>query len=221
MAYRLHSLTSKKATFIWLPEHEEDFIKIKNVLTEKMLVNHFDSRLPVTVLTDASRLHGIGFAMGHLIDGKFHMVVCGSKSLTPTQRRYSTVELECLAIHYAVDKCSFYLRGHPGFQVLTDHRPLVGVFQKEIFELPNPRLQRIREKLAHYSFDVSWVPGKTHYIADALSRAPFFEPVEQEDMEIDTARTCLAARQVRAVSISMSSCSTGSKKGARDRASAI
>ena len=39
------------------------------------------------------------------------MVHCGSKGLTPTQQRYSTIELECLAIVWATLKCSFYLRG--------------------------------------------------------------------------------------------------------------
>ena len=57
---------------------------------------------------DASRLHGLGFAMGHFIDGKLKVVACGSKSLTPTQQRYATIELECLAVHFAVDK--FYLK---------------------------------------------------------------------------------------------------------------
>ena len=76
------------------------------------------------------------------------IVTCGSKSLTPTQQRYSTVELECLGIMWAINKCQFYLRGLPNFTVLTDHRPLEGVFRKTIFDLPNPRLQRMREKLS-------------------------------------------------------------------------
>ena len=31
-------------------------------------------------------------------------------SRAPTQQRYATIELECLAVHFAVDKCSFYLK---------------------------------------------------------------------------------------------------------------
>ena len=90
----------------------------------------------------------------------FKIVKCGSKGLIPTQQRYSTIELECLAIIWAVQKCSFYLRGLPIFHVLTDHRPLEGVFTKDIFDLASPRLQRLREKVAMYSFVVRWVPGK-------------------------------------------------------------
>ena len=52
-----------------------------------------------------------------------------------------------------------------------------------------------------YSFEVNWVPGKTHFIADALSRAPLFLPQEQPDLEIDTAITCLAATSHPSMSV--------------------
>ena len=44
-----------------------------------------------------------------------------------------------------------------------------------------------------FSFNVTWVPGKTHLIADALSRAPLFSHQEQPDLEVYMAITCLAA----------------------------
>ena len=157
-----------------------------------MVVMHFDPSLPVTILTDASRLHGLGYAMGHFVDGRFREVACGSKSLTPTQQRYATIELECLGVHFAVDKCSFYLKGAPSFTVVTYHKPLEGIFKKDLFDIGNPRLQRIREKLLEYNFSVTWVPGKSHLIADALSRAPLFAPDEFEDIAFNTARVCLA-----------------------------
>ena len=116
---------------------------------------------------------------------------CGSKGLTSTQC-YSTIELECLAIVWATLKCSFYLRGLPLFTIYTDHRPLQGVFQKDIFDLASPRLQRLREKITMYSFQVCWVPGKTHLIADALSRAPLFAPEDMAGLEINTAISCLS-----------------------------
>ena len=82
--------------------------------------------------------------------------------------------------------------GLPLFTVYTDHRPLQGVFQKDIFDLASPRLQRLRQKVAMFSFQVCWVSGKTHLIADALSRAPLFAPEDLPRLEIDTAISCLS-----------------------------
>ena len=93
-----------------------------------------------------------------------------------TQLNYVVIELECLAIVWAIQKCSHFLTGHSGFSVITDHRPLVGVFEKCLHDLHNQRLVRFRERVTDFSFVVSWQAGKDHVIADALSRAPVFPP---------------------------------------------
>ena len=49
---------------------------------------------------------------------------------------------------------------------------------------------RMREKTLPYSFTVTWVPGKTHYIADALSRYPVFQP-EADHIPTEDAIVCL------------------------------
>ena len=185
-------------SFLWLSEHQVEFNKLKTILTSNLVVRHFDHTKPVyLLLTDASRLFGLSYALGHMetdTSGKevFKIVHCGSKGLTPTQQRYSTIELECLVIVWATFKSSFYLRGLPLFTIYTDHRPLQGVFHKDIFDLASPRLQHLCEKIAMYSFQVCWVPGKTHLIADALSRAPLFAPEELLGLDNDTAISCLS-----------------------------
>ena len=189
----MRALLGKGTVFRWLPEHSEEFDKLKRLLSEQLLTRHFNPDLPVQLLTDASRHHGLGYALCQPApDGSLSLITCGSKSLTPTQQRYATIELECLAIMWAIHKCAFYLKGLRGFTVLTDHRPLEGVFKKDLFDLPNARLQRMREKCSGYVFDVKWVAGKNHRIADALSRAPLFAPEEEPDIKIDSALTCLA-----------------------------
>ena len=78
----LRQLTGKGRTFLWLPEHQLEFDELKKILSGDMIVRHFDSSKPVVLLTDASRLFGLGYALGHLepdSSGKdvFQMVRCG------------------------------------------------------------------------------------------------------------------------------------------------
>ena len=93
-------------------EHEEEFSKIKNLLTSPTIAKPFDNAKDTILLTDASRLHGLGYRKGEL-----SLIQCGSRSLTPTQQRYATIELECLVIVWAIQKCDYYLRGLPHFDI--------------------------------------------------------------------------------------------------------
>ena len=78
MNVKFSELTAKKNAFLWLEDHQREFEKVKELLTSETVVTHFDPTLPVTVLADASRLHGLGYA--YYIDGRFKLVSCGLKS---------------------------------------------------------------------------------------------------------------------------------------------
>ena len=87
-AVALRQLTGKGRSFLWLPEHQVEFDKLKTILTSDMIVRHSDSSKKAVLLTDASRLFVHGYALGHLETdhaGKeiFKIVRCGSKGLTP------------------------------------------------------------------------------------------------------------------------------------------
>ena len=101
-------------------------------------------------------------------NGKKHIVKCGSVSLRPAQKNYSMTELKSLAVWYACHKSEYFLVGQD-FDVYMDHRALVGLFQKEIRDIDNLRLQKLREKMMMFSPVVQYVPEKSHYVADALS----------------------------------------------------
>ena len=54
----------------------------------------FDDAKDTILLTDASRLHGLGYALVEKNrKGELSLIQCGSWSLTPTQQRYATIEL--------------------------------------------------------------------------------------------------------------------------------
>lgn len=180
----MRSLLKKDTAYVWSPEISEEFDKARELLSSPMLVHPFDPQLETHLLTDASRLHGLGYMLiqyNNTYDTaklRPRIIQCGSFSTTSTQQNYAVIELECLAIVRAVQKCDYYLRGMDNFHVITDHKPLIGVLTKNITEISNSRILKYREILASFSFTVTWNAGKDHLIADALSRAPIFPSID-------------------------------------------
>ena len=173
----LRDLLRKDVVFQWLEDHEKSFLLVKTILTSNLVVNHFDPSKKTVLVTDASRLFGLGFALlQYDASGKHSLIQCGSRALTSCEKNYATIELECLALVWAILKCRLFLQGHPKFQVYTDHRPLVGVFARSLGSIENSRLQRLRDKVLSYSFDLDSISGKNNIIADALSRNPIKGP---------------------------------------------
>lgn len=179
----LRPLMSPKRAFVWTPDHDQAFERVKKALSNPPVLAAFDPDLPTALQTDASRLYGLGYAL--LQDhggGHFRLVQCGSRFLTDTETRYATIELELLAVVWAMKKCKFYLTGLQHFTLVTDHRPLVPILNSYTLDaIENPRLQRLKEKLAAFVFTATWRPGKELCIPDALSRFPVSNPTIDDD----------------------------------------
>ena len=72
--------------------------------------------------------------------------------------------------------------------MITDHKALVSMFKQDLEEVAIERVQRYRERLSQYCFEVEWMEGKKHLVADALSRYPqAFDPEEDQEEEQDIA----------------------------------
>lgn len=204
---RMRELTKDKVHFLWLPEHQKDFDRAKDILTGPLLVRHYDPDMVTELITDASRLHGLGFVLlqhdGK--DPKRYLIMAGSRPLTSAERNYATCEIECMGIVFGCEKASHYLLGCELFHVLTDHNPLLGVFRKPLSEVGNARLLRLRERLAKYNFELSYIEGKKNLIADSLSRYPINFSAEPDvqlsgnDTVIDESRDLAEVRAVFAL----------------------
>ena len=54
MSVQVRKLTGKGVIWQWLPEHEDEFNRPKNVLAGDLVVQPYNPELDVTILTDAS-----------------------------------------------------------------------------------------------------------------------------------------------------------------------
>ena len=177
----MRELLQKKSAFLWTETHQKAFEQTISILTSDLVVKPYDPALSTILLTDASRLKGLGYGLcQEQKDGTLSLVQCSSRTLTACERNYAVSELETLAIVYAIEDCKYYLAGSPHFAIYTDHSALVKMLQQPLADVKNARILRFRERLTDYKFSVFYTPGSEHYLADALSRAPHFSPPEPD-----------------------------------------
>ena len=82
----LNELLRKNIAWVWLEDHQKCFDEIKDLLTKEMKLYHYDPNLRTELLTDASRLKGLGFALTQMDkSGKLRLVAASSRSLTTAE----------------------------------------------------------------------------------------------------------------------------------------
>uniref|UniRef100_A0A5S6QK83 RNA-directed DNA polymerase n=1 Tax=Trichuris muris TaxID=70415 RepID=A0A5S6QK83_TRIMR len=180
----LNALRQKNVPFVWTNEHQCAFERLKEKIANATLLVHFQEDLPVILATDASQ-HGVGAVLLHRYpDGTERPIAHASKTLSAQQKGYSQVEKEGLAIVFGVKKFHRYLYGRH-FELLTDHKPLVSIFNpsKALPVMTAQRLQRWAITLMAYSFNIKYKSGAQHNNADALSRLPMGPDVELDQTE--------------------------------------
>ena len=106
----------------WTPDCASALQEIQDILSRKpvLLLPRLD--LPFVLQTDASST-GLGAVLLQELKDSLHPVCFASRKLLDREKRYSTIERECLAIVWAVHKFVRFLWG-VRFVLQTDHRPL-------------------------------------------------------------------------------------------------
>ena len=178
IAEPLVTLTKKYARFKWDNECQKAFDFLKESLTVVPMLSFPDPRKEYTLYTDASN-SAIGACLVQAIDETDEKILLPgiknekpiyylSHKLSDTQTRWSTVEKEAYAIHFALQKLDHYLH-NAKFVIKTDHKPL-----KYLLEAPmkNKKIQLWALGIAGYNCQIEYIPGTENTCADLLSRTP-------------------------------------------------
>ncbi|GBP00089.1 Retrovirus-related Pol polyprotein from transposon 297 [Eumeta japonica] len=148
-------------------ECQEALNKVKDSIANPPILIYPDFTQPFRVTTDASN-EALGAVLSQIRNNRDHPIAFASRTLSDTEKRYSTIEKEMLGIVWATHTFRPYLLGRP-FTVFTDHQPLRGIAN---LKDQTSRLARFRHKLSEYEFEIVYKPGTTNLNADALSRLP-------------------------------------------------
>ena len=151
----LHQLTKNATRWVWSKESYRVFQHLKQLLTSKDTLVHYDEALPLVLMTDASD-NGVGAVLLHrLSDGVEKPVGFASRTLMDREKRYSVIDKEALAIIFGVTKFYQYLYGRR-FILQTDHKPLERILgaHQEIPKMAANRLQRWAITLSAYDYDL-------------------------------------------------------------------
>ena len=124
----------KNAQYAWGPEHNQAFNNIKREIVQAPILKYYDPKKETVLQTDAS-IKGLVTCL--LQDG--HPVYFASKSLQDAECRYVTIELEALAVAWAMEKFHHFLYASH-FTLETDQKLLETILAKSLKE-ETPQLQ--------------------------------------------------------------------------------
>jgi hypothetical protein len=167
IALPLTDLTKKGSPtkIAWDQCHELAFQTLKSALTHCPILKLPDIQDVFILQTDASD-RGLGAVLLQMEQGQKLPIAYASRKLKECECKYATVEKECLAIVWAIQKFQKYLYGNQ-FVLETDHSPLVYLNKAKV---TNPRLMRWALSLQPYRFRIQAIKGKDNVGADYLSR---------------------------------------------------
>ena len=105
-------MLKKENDFIWAPNHQTCFDKIKEAVCKDVTLKFYDPNLPILIETDASQ-NGIGVVLLQPLDSNFTLdenniptrlmpVAFASKTLTGAECNYANIECELLGVVFGV-----------------------------------------------------------------------------------------------------------------------
>ena len=116
LAEPVRELSKEKVPFNWGPKHEESFMLVKTEIANAPILTYYNLRKATVLQTDAS-VKGLGACLVQ----EERPVYFASKALTEAEKGYVTIELESLAVVWAMEKFHHFLYANH-FMLETDQK---------------------------------------------------------------------------------------------------
>ena len=174
----LYNLTSEGESVgsRWKEEHQRSFDAIKNCLLSTPVLAPPRFNKPFTVDTDASKMAlGACLLQENESDFLLHPIAYSSRKLNKAEQKYAAVELEALAIVFAIREYRPYIEGAEHTTIRTDSSALCSLLKRK--DLLG-RLAKYQIILQSYNLNIIHRPGKTNTFCDYLSRFPKENEIE-------------------------------------------
>ena len=197
-------LLKKNTSWYWDDELTELFERSKLKIVENIQqgVKLFQLGRPLRLFTDWSKM-GLGFLLqqkmcdcpgtDHECCPDWQIIYAGSRFTSDAETRYAPIEGEALAVAHGLKKCRMFVLGCPELHVVVDHEPLVRLLSdRELADIPNPRLFRIKEKTLPYLYQIHYSPGIDNP-ADPLSRHPYDPAPTDESDDLESSSVSVVA----------------------------
>ncbi|GFT77971.1 retrovirus-related Pol polyprotein from transposon 17.6 [Trichonephila clavipes] len=189
IAKPLSDLLRKDTSFNFDVKQKASFDELKRLLCQKPVLGIYRQNCETEIHTDAS-IDGLAAVLLQRFpdDNSLHPIYYMSRKMSETERKYTSYELEVLAIIEALKKFKVYILGMP-FKIITDCNAFTKTMSKKDL---NTRIARWALNLQDYDYTILHRSGSQMAHVDALSRIQsgkqeeFLHPLVKDDIPLNT-----------------------------------
>lgn len=105
----LYALLKKGSKFVWSTSCQEAFDRAKREVCKDVSLSHFDPKKEIVLICDASNV-GVSAVLAHRENNEDRPIAFASRTLSPSEKGYSVLHKEGLAIVFGLNKFYFYLK---------------------------------------------------------------------------------------------------------------
>lgn len=188
----LTQLLRSDVKFHFGPNEKQSFQQLKAVLVAKPVLSLYRVGAETELYTDASKLgYGAILLQKNSEDQKLHPIYYASGKTSPAEEKYTSYELEVLAIVKALKKFRVYLLGIE-FKIVTDCRAFTLTMSKRDLCV---RVARWALSLEEFRYTIEHRPGKSMTHVNALSRNPLPSCLVVDECEVGLLAALRRAQQ--------------------------